>query len=468
MKRLLLIMAALGTITIGLGQDFNQIYTSPSEKTIGIRNFTSRWGCRVSGETLTISAGNYNFANDYIHLLPYDSLSYSVTSWEYEENGVRKTGEGAPLNISIKGWSKKGEIKLGNEMAIGELNGYYNGIEFKTWPVKNTTIRGLQLTFVNYGASIEGHDAADGIDTYILTGNTHNLPNKMIKDLKQLINSTDEIRLDIRRMHNPKSLNLADMINYCDRTRRTIHIVGWHIYNEYLGKYTSIVYEDDFEPAVAVVEEPKFMEDGVEFHNDEAFIADSVEYTRVLSVNADSTKCMSTIILPFNVEAAYLTSIDAIPYTVTSVTETTIKTRKIYGTIEANTPFVIKRTGDPKNTILSIKVYDVEIPETPEDLQNGYLVGTYTLCNVPVDCKVVQEAVFKYVVEEYPIELKPFRAYVLPSLDFNNSMNKAPSAISGIEEEEPINEFFDLLGQKATNPVKGRIYINNGKKILIR
>jgi len=482
MKKILLTLAILSPFTLCSAREFSQSYSNPKEKTLSVKQFSGHWCCTTNGNNLSVPAANYTFANDYCHLQNYDSISYTYDSWKYMENGAWVEGTGAPLNITIKGWSEKGEIQMGQENFAHDLNGYYNGIELTTWDVQNTTINNLQFKLVAYGAAIESREAVDGVDTYVLTGNALFLPCKMSKDLRMLINETTDIRLDIRKMHNPKNLCLTLLINLFNQTDRTIRIVGGRIYNEYLGCRTKLIYEDDYEvvgPEPEPEPEPEpLMVDGEDFFIEEGFWADSITYNRKMSVNADSTKCMSSMILPFDVEASYLESLDADPYTVTSVASTSTKVARIYGTITANTPFLIKRTGNPKNTELSITVRDAYVPATPANLQNGHLVGVYQKMYLPNGCKVVQSGAIKRVVSD-SLMITSFRAFILPTTDDyyttygsdnNAPSNNAPTAIDlfAEEEDEDTIELINILGQKASQATDGQLYIRNGKKYIKR
>ena len=556
-------LSAFCISAIGWAQSFNATYSQQSEIELPAGLINSIWECRLRGNEITINHPNYNFANDYIHLQMFDSITYTLDSWKYREGNIWIDGEGAPLDIIIKGWHRKGDIRMRQEAGIGSLNGYYNGIELRTWNHPATTIKNMKIKLVKYADAIQGHNAADKVDTYVLTGNTLMLPCKMKSDLRNLIKNTTDIRLDIRRMHDPKNFCLAELIDYFDTTRRTIRIVGGPIYNGYVGSFIKLIYEDDYETAIqepeqepteeptpeepaedpepedpavdpepqpeepvnpgngggssndepAVepepepqpeepgeqpeqpepeqpeVEEPEvepepeqpevepepelpFMYDGADFFFvEEGFYADSITYTRVLSYNADTTKNMSTMILPFDIEAEYLTELDATPYTISGITSTTTRTKKLTGTIPANTPFIVKRVTNPKNTILTITVKDVYVPATPSQLQSGYLVGVYQKQFVPVGCKVIQSATFTHVETE-DIVITPFRAFVTMTPDeyYNNApaLHMSETGIEEIEEEISNEDLYNLLGAKTTAPVRGQIYMRNGKKYMIR
>lgn len=471
MKKLFFTLSASLACVVSMSQDFNRTYSQPREMEIGAGLINSLWECRLRGDEICIPAANYNFANDYVHLVAFDSVSYTIDSWQYMKDGVIVTGEGAPLDIIIRGWHKQGDIRMRQQTGIGALNGYYNGIELSTLNVHGTILKNMKFKYVAYADAIQGHDAADGIDTYILTGNTLTLPCHMKADLRQLIDKAREIRFDIRRMHDPKNFCLAELINFCDFSRKTIRIVGGPIYNEYLGKNVKLIYEDNFEPAPKPEPKP-FMAEGEDFFVAEGFWADSITYTRKLSVNADSTKNMSSMILPFDIDAETLEAMDATPYTVSSVTATSTKTRKLTGTIPANTPFVIKRLGNPKNTDFTLTVRDVYVPATPDNLQSGYLVGVYKLQEIPVGCKIVKNGMFSAVIEN-GVMSTAFRAFVTSEPD--NFYSSAPSrAATGINEpdieseEETGCSMFDLNGQELTSPVHGQLYIMGMKKCIMK
>lgn len=467
MKTNLLITAAIALMCFnGNAQDYTRQYNKPVEIELHPHNFSSIWEAICCENTLTVTRCNYNFANDYCHLEMFDSISYTYDSWRYKENGRWIQGDGkAPLIVTVKGWSYKGNFTLEDQGGMGALNGYYNGVEFSTTNASNTTVEGLTLKMVRYEDAIQGHDAADGIDTYILTGDALCLPCAMKQDLRQLIGMRKEIRLDIRRMHHPDALPLFELVDFCSTTRRTIHIVGHNLYNRWIGSYATLIMEEDFEPAPKSIEMDLGQQEN--FAVSTPFHAEKITFTRELAVNADSTKNVNSMILPFEVTSDQLAEIDIIPYTVTAVTNTSTKTQKITGTIPANTPFIIKRTGNPKNTSFCLTVYDVDVPATPDNLQSGFLMGVYQFQTVPEGCKVLQGAAFHKVVGDQ-VTIAAFRAYVLTTDEAGQARTLSTSLFDLDFDEEEEAETYDLLGQRVSNTVRGQLYVRNGKKYIVR
>jgi hypothetical protein len=178
------------------------------------------------------------------------------------------------------------------------------------------------------------------------------------------------------------------------------------------------------------------------------------------------------------------------------------------GTLRANYPYIIKPTSNA-DLNLALELYDVKLHTTAADKMNTVessttttryiFAGTYTRANRAtltgddnIPClaistssnydtygawqKMSQTArltpfsIFMYVVNKdgSPIILSEEAAQLIKIRIVGEEDENGITFIDGIEtSKQEVDSIYDLQGRRVTTPVKGGVYIVNGKKVYI-
>jgi hypothetical protein len=196
---------------------------------------------------------------------------------------------------------------------------------------------------------------------------------------------------------------------------------------------------------------------------------------------------MNTVVLPFELTANDIKTLGgegAVAYTVSAYANDNL-TFETAETVPANTPFFLKAevgTADREDgkvfTFLDKKV-EAGIPEavTPDGACS--LLGSYEATFTVPESDAMQTAYIlsggQFYKVDSPVTIKNTRFYVLVDGEHNaNTLgftfnDGEANAINGVASETAAPEgIYNLQGQKVATPVKGGIYIINGKKVLVK
>ena len=191
--------------------------------------------------------------------------------------------------------------------------------------------------------------------------------------------------------------------------------------------------------------------------------AGDVELTRTIKVGLNS------VVLPFQVTLDDIETLGgegAIAYTVTGLEGTSLKLAEATEAIQPNVPFFLKATEAGSSFELQGKTIVAGDPViTAGDAE---VIGTYAAITVPEESYILSGGKFYFVDSE--VSLKPTRAYIsvavgeakVLTIDINDA-----TAIEAIESTIANAQVYDLSGRKVQNPTRG-LYINNGKKVLVK
>lgn len=231
--------------------------------------------------------------------------------------------------------------------------------------------------------------------------------------------------------------------------------------------------------------------DGYAFNATTNFTANEVSYEREFTKDTWLTVCLPFAYpIPENVKVETLGAIDLDTKTFTF--------DEVTGTMEANTPYLIKNSTETAALFASLG--DVEVEATPAAMNvpitadnsehQGEFIGTYT--TVKTDA-LMEDGTYDILffgtdgqlyylsqgVTTKNITIKPFRAYIrLPKDAINWSdgqqarvrhRNSAMTDIEGsVLDTQGSVLIYDLMGRRVTAIEKGGIYIVNGKKVTVR
>ena len=191
--------------------------------------------------------------------------------------------------------------------------------------------------------------------------------------------------------------------------------------------------------------------------------AGSVALTRNIKVGLNS------VVLPFQItldDIEILGGEGAIAYTVTGLEGTSLKLAQATEAIQANVPFFLKATEGGSSFEFEGKTI---VPGNPViTAGDAEVIGTYAAITVPEESYILSGGKFYFVDSE--VSLKPTRAYIsvavgeakVLTIDINDA-----TAIEAIESTIANAQVYDLSGRKVQNPTRG-LYINNGKKVLVK
>lgn len=229
---------------------------------------------------------------------------------------------------------------------------------------------------------------------------------------------------------------------------------------------------------------------GYAFNTTTDFTATTLNYAREFTKDTWLTVCLPFAYpIPENVKVETLGAInlDTKTFTFDEVT----------GTMEANTPYLIKNSTETAALFASLG--DVEVEATPAAMNvpitadnsehQGEFIGTYT--TVKTDA-LMEDGTYDILffgtdgqlyylsqgITTKVVNIKPFRAYIrLPKDAINWSdgqqarvRHRAFGEETDIENTESTflesEIIYDLMGRKVTTMEKGKMYIVNGKKVI--
>lgn len=188
-----------------------------------------------------------------------------------------------------------------------------------------------------------------------------------------------------------------------------------------------------------------------------------------VALNAIGADYYATLCVPF----AYTVS-GATAYTLTNASESALTMNAVTGTVAAGTPVML--VGSNASATLTIGSGYAATPVTETALTGQYLAGNVSATsNYFLGRKKNSEDVYEpgfYMYSGETLALGANRAYYHASASSNgfklvfadDDVTAVASAVNG--EAVANGQYFDLQGRKVQNPVKGQIYILNGKKVL--
>lgn len=163
---------------------------------------------------------------------------------------------------------------------------------------------------------------------------------------------------------------------------------------------------------------------------------------------------------------------DVEAYIATAVDGSSVTMQKVTGAVPANTGLVLVQKAE--KSILSIPTCG----EATEDVTGNLLVATTAETSVPVGSYVLAgagDALGWYVIGGIPATLAAGKCYLSVSSSSSSSASGAKSlkmvfgedatAIKNVEKTTN-NTIYSIQGIKVANPVKGNMYIMNGKKVI--
>lgn len=230
---------------------------------------------------------------------------------------------------------------------------------------------------------------------------------------------------------------------------------------------------------------------GYAFNTTADFTATALNYAREFTKDTWLTVCLPFAYpIPENVKVETLGAIDLGTKTFTF--------DEVTGTMEANTPYLIKNSTETAALFASLSGVEVEatpaamnVPITADNSEHqGEFIGTYT--TVKTDA-LMEDGTYDILffgtdgqlyylsqgITTKVVNIKPFRAYIrLPKGAINwidgqqarvRHRNSAMTDIEGPElDAQGSMLIYDLMGRRVTAIEKGGIYIVNGKKVIVR
>ncbi len=216
--------------------------------------------------------------------------------------------------------------------------------------------------------------------------------------------------------------------------------------------------------------------DGEELLIPFAFQATSASYSRTGTGDA-----YNTVVLPFDMpKTAFGTGaiVEEVDRTEEVNGELTVFFKEMADdVVKAGHPVVVYNTADVQEwTPVLTQQTDVAVEPTVQTGETTvHLVGAYTQSVVGASAfKLNADGTAQAMSQTDTIE--PFRAYLRfatePGVTSVATVHVAPN-LTGVEsvEADVINDkapIYDLLGRRITKPQPGRIYIQNGKKVMVR
>ena len=234
--------------------------------------------------------------------------------------------------------------------------------------------------------------------------------------------------------------------------------------------------------------------DGYAFHATADFTAKSLNYAREFTKDTWLTVCLPFAYqIPENVKVETLGAIDLDTKTFTF--------DEVTGTMEANTPYLIKNSTEPA-ALFAASLSDVEVEATPAAMNvpitadnsehQGEFIGTYT--TVKTDA-LMEDGTYDILffgtdgqlyylsqgITTKVVNIKPFRAYIrLPKGAINwsdgqqarvrhrNSEMTDIDTLESADDSQKTTVIYDMHGRRVTEMVKGGMYIVNGKKVIVK
>ena len=223
------------------------------------------------------------------------------------------------------------------------------------------------------------------------------------------------------------------------------------------------------------------------FENPHAFTAYTVENTRMLTVGKHYTTCLPyALAIPSSMKA----------YTLDATSNQIFGFREVAGTMEAYTPYVLIPTasGQLLGTTNVVVSAFTATPNTDVTQLNGTTKGNFTMYGT-MRYMEGNDAVGKYIMQ-YGMDHKPtwlsideaaagfnesnracilsMRAYIKATASPARSYTAVFTDIDGVirtetftpDEEDTV--IYDLQGRRVQNVTHGRLYIINGKKVMVK
>lgn len=212
----------------------------------------------------------------------------------------------------------------------------------------------------------------------------------------------------------------------------------------------------------------------------------------------------NTMLLPFYIKGdAYSTSGDFLNYLGGTYAKLTGERRHANGNVtmlfttfdkdfEANVPFLVKaeNTNPEGDGYNEFKFLEIQICKTPELINfrptgtNVDFIGNYSYnpetdytkgVFLPVGSLFLYNDTFKHVVKENANTTKPLRGYFQvydapAESKMMFSIDNTPTAITDIDASADAadDNWYTLQGVRISKPQQSGIYINNGKKVIIK
>lgn len=203
-----------------------------------------------------------------------------------------------------------------------------------------------------------------------------------------------------------------------------------------------------------------------------AFTADKTTLDRDFTANV-----VATVYLPFAIEVS---SVNGTFHTFQGIEgSNAVLSEAITGSTVANTPYIFMPTSDGKISLNS----SVSIDATVDASTNAELIGTYQSLNWTED----QDDIYGFAANEIGdisvgtfvrvgagASIKPFRAYLkvtgaaarLAAIIDGGDGTTGISIMNGLDDND---SWYNLQGRKLSGkPTKQGLYINNGKKVIIK
>lgn len=223
--------------------------------------------------------------------------------------------------------------------------------------------------------------------------------------------------------------------------------------------------------------------DGYEFNVTEDFTADAANYNRTFAQGTWLSVCVPfDFAIPEGVKVETLGEVN--------LAEKVFTFNEVTGTMEANTPYIIKNSTE--NAALFAALESVNVKATPADMTTA-VEGTEfgSTYRTVTSTELMEEGAYDilffgtdgqlyYLTEgSKAITFKPFRSYIRVERGLINWSDGVAARVrhssddfTGIDEVETDEEgevvIYDLMGRRVTSMQKGRIYIVNGKKMLCK
>lgn len=240
--------------------------------------------------------------------------------------------------------------------------------------------------------------------------------------------------------------------------------------------------------------------DGHDFFSPIAFTADAMSYTRTFTIPAGGTSGWSTLMLPFKATSVTCEGMGKVDwfhsgadtgknFWLKSFTGDAVSELNFGYTdeLEANTPYIIAVPGDTWGDSWQMTDKAVTFSATNAAIQptaahtlsgNNYKFTGHTMATTQSDVYALNAAGSDFVLETSDINIPAFRAWFsaaninslnLPKLTIGDGTANGIHAVVADPTEWGTDGWYTLMGVKLSGkPQLPGIYINNGKKIIIK
>ena len=240
--------------------------------------------------------------------------------------------------------------------------------------------------------------------------------------------------------------------------------------------------------------------DGHDFFSPIAFTASQMSYTRTFTIPAGGTSGWSTLMLPFKATSVTCEGMGKVDwfhsgedtgknFWLKSFTGDAVSELNFGYTdeLEANTPYIIAVPGDTWGDSWQMTDKPVTFSATNAAIQptaahtlsgNNYKFTGHTMATTQSDVYALNDAGSDFVLATSDINIPAFRAWFsaaninslnLPKLTIGDGTVNGIHAVAADSAERGSAEWFTLTGVRLSGkPQLPGIYINNGKKIIIK